>query len=80
MNRLAAFILCAVLSIAVTLPAKATDTYAFDKEGRHYYAGFQISHLGFSVMHGRFDEVDALNMTLPTRQPARSMSPFKPDP
>jgi len=40
MNRLAVFIVGAFLSIAVALPAKAADTYAFDKEGRHYYAGF----------------------------------------
>ncbi len=58
MNRLAAFIIGAFLSIAVTLPAKAADIYAFDTEGAHYYAGFQISHLGFSTMHGRFDKLD----------------------
>ncbi|MEZ7864497.1 MAG: YceI family protein, partial [Rhodospirillales bacterium] len=31
------------------------STYVIDTAGVHYYAGFQISHLGFSTMHGRFD-------------------------
>jgi len=57
MNRLTSFIVGAFLSIAVILPAKAADTYALDTAGNHYYAGFQISHLGFSIMHGRFDEL-----------------------
>ena len=35
--------------------ASANSTYVIDTAGVHYYAGFQISHLGFSTMHGRFD-------------------------
>lgn len=58
MTRLTALFLGAFLAITTALPAIAADTYAIDTQGRHYYAGFQISHLGFSVMHGRFDVID----------------------
>ena len=48
-----------LLSIAMlfgfTSLASANSTYVIDTAGVHYYAGFQISHLGFSTMHGRFD-------------------------
>ena len=58
MNRITALILGAFLAVATSLPAKAAETYAFDVAGAHVYAGFQISHLGFSTMHGRFDKLD----------------------
>jgi len=58
MNRFITLFLGVFLAIAAILPASAADTYAVDTQGRHYYAGFQISHLGFSIMHGRFDELD----------------------
>jgi len=57
MNRIAPVLFGVVLTIAAALPAAAADLYAIDTEGRHYYAGFQISHLGFSIMHGRFDDL-----------------------
>ena len=48
-----------LLSVAMlfgfTSLASANSTYVIDTAGVHYYAGFQISHLGFSTMHGRFD-------------------------
>lgn len=58
MNRIASYFLGAFLVISSALPAAAADVYALDTGGRHYYAGFEISHLGFSIMHGRFDDVD----------------------
>lgn len=58
MKRLSIFLFAALISLATALPAKAADTYAFDVEGKHIYAGFEISHLGFSIMHGRFDNFD----------------------
>ena len=58
MNRIVAFLLSAFFITVAALPASAADKYAFDVPGRHYYAGFQISHLGFSIMHGRFDDMD----------------------
>jgi polyisoprenoid-binding protein YceI len=57
MNRLTALFLGVFLASAAVLPAMAAETYTVDTKGRHYYAGFQISHLGFSIMHGRFDEL-----------------------
>lgn len=57
-NILSAFLLSIAMASNFAIPASAqTDTYVIDTEGRHYYAGFQISHLGFSTMHGRFDTV-----------------------
>lgn len=56
MKRLTAFLFATLISFTAALPAKAADLYAFDVEGAHIYAGFQINHLGFSTMHGRFDK------------------------
>lgn len=58
MKHLTTFFAAAFFAIAASLPAKAADTYTFDVEGAHIYAGFQINHLGFSTMHGRFDTFD----------------------
>lgn len=58
MNRIASYFLGAFLAISSALPAAAADVYALDVKGGHYYAGFEISHLGFSIMHGRFDTLD----------------------
>jgi polyisoprenoid-binding protein YceI len=54
---LSSLILTVLIALGFTAPASAADIYKIDTEGRHYYAGFQISHLGYSIMHGRFDEI-----------------------
>ncbi len=36
-------------------PVQAADQYSIDPA--HVYAGFQINHLGFSTLHGRFNKV-----------------------
>ena len=43
------------LALALSLPlsAVAADSYTIDSS--HTYPNFTISHLGFSTMHGRFD-------------------------
>jgi polyisoprenoid-binding protein YceI len=41
------------LSIALPLSALAADSYTIDPE--HTYPHFNINHLGFSTMQGRFD-------------------------
>ena len=48
-------LLSVVMLFSFTSLASANSTYVIDTAGVHYYAGFQISHLGFSTMHGRFD-------------------------
>lgn len=40
------------LGAAIALPAGAADSYTVDPG--HTYPNFEINHLGFSVMHGRF--------------------------
>jgi polyisoprenoid-binding protein YceI len=47
-----------MLLTGLSVPVSAADTYVLDVKGAHYYAGFQVSHLGFSTMHGRFDKMD----------------------
>jgi polyisoprenoid-binding protein YceI len=46
--QLAAFLMSATFA----LPATAADSYTVDPS--HTYPNFQINHLGFSTMHGRF--------------------------
>ena len=40
------------MSAAFALPAAAADSYTVDPA--HTYPNFEINHLGFSTMHGRF--------------------------
>ena len=47
-TQLAAFLITA----AFALPATAADSYTVDPA--HTYPNFEINHLGFSTMHGRF--------------------------
>lgn len=46
----------AALAISTAAPAMAADTYKIDPT--HSYVGFKVSHLGFSNLIGRFEEVD----------------------
>lgn len=57
MKKIASIALGSALAIFTALPSFAGDKYVIDAPGAHFYAGFQISHLGFSIMHGRFDKV-----------------------
>lgn len=41
-----------LIGAAVALPAAAADSYTVDPA--HTYPNFEINHLGFSTMHGRF--------------------------
>lgn len=47
-TKLAAFL----ISAAFALPASADDAYSVDPA--HTFPNFEINHLGFSTMHGRF--------------------------
>jgi len=47
-TQLAAFL----VTTALALPAAAADSYTVDPS--HTYPNFEINHLGFSTMHGRF--------------------------
>jgi polyisoprenoid-binding protein YceI len=41
-----------LISAAIALPARAADSYSVDPA--HTYPNFEINHLGFSTMRGRF--------------------------
>lgn len=41
-----------LMTAAFALPASAADSYTVDPN--HTYPNFEINHLGFSTMHGRF--------------------------
>lgn len=45
------------LSACLSLPALA-DSYQFDMKGAHAFVNFKIKHLGYSWLHGRFDQFD----------------------
>ncbi|HVK56972.1 MAG TPA: YceI family protein [Burkholderiales bacterium] len=49
-----------VTAVALSLPATAQP---FNVDSGHTYPSFEISHLGFSTMRGRFDKTTA-NLTL----------------
>ena len=69
MSKISTTLFGLALTLLTALPSFAGDKYAIDVKGAHYYAGFQISHLGYSIMHGRFDKIsgtidyDAANPT-----------------
>lgn len=47
-------ILAAILGSSISLSAMAADSYTADP--RHTFPSFEISHLGFSIQRGRFNE------------------------
>ncbi len=51
-------VLCAAVLLAVTslASAKAAETYAIDTQGQHAFVDFRIKHLGYSWLHGRFND------------------------
>lgn len=46
------------LTLAGPVAAEHGGTYAFDRDGAHQFVTFEISHLGFSTMFGRFNDFD----------------------
>jgi len=54
--------LCAAVLLTVTTlaSAKAAETYAIDIEGQHAFIEFRIKHLGYSWLHGRFNDFDGV--------------------
>ena len=49
---------CAAVVLAVTTfaSANAAETYVIDTEGQHAFVDFRIKHLGYSWLHGRFND------------------------
>lgn len=43
--------------MALSAPLYAAD-YAIDKEGQHAFINFKTGHMGFSILHGRFNDFD----------------------
>lgn len=48
----------AVALSAVCVSAVQAADYAIDSEGMHAYVEFKVPHLGFSVLSGRFNELE----------------------
>ena len=47
------------LAMAATVQAdQHSGTYAFDTQGAHQFITFEISHLGYSTLYGRFNDFD----------------------
>lgn len=58
MNRI---LIASAAALAVAGAAQADEhsgTYAFDNEDAHQFITFEISHLGFSTLYGRFNDFD----------------------
>ena len=54
-------ILASAVSLAMAGGVQADQhggTYAFDTEGAHQFITFEISHLGYSTLFGRFNDFD----------------------
>ncbi|MFW5825880.1 MAG: YceI family protein [Marinobacter sp.] len=54
-------LLAPALTLAIAGAVQADEhsgTYAFDKEDAHQFITFEISHLGFSTLYGRFNDFD----------------------
>ena len=49
---------CAAVLVAVTTlaSAEAAETYSIDTQGQHAFVDFRIKHLGYSWLHGRFND------------------------
>ena len=50
--------ICAAVLLAVTTlaSAEAAETYTIDTKGQHAFIDFRIKHLGYSWLHGRFND------------------------
>jgi polyisoprenoid-binding protein YceI len=46
----------AILAVSVALPLSAVAADSYTVDPNHTFPHFQINHLGFSTMHGRFDK------------------------
>lgn len=54
-------LLASALTLAVASPfaaAEQSGTYSFDKNDAHQFITFEVSHLGFSTLYGRFNDFD----------------------
>jgi polyisoprenoid-binding protein YceI len=70
MNKTIRSLAFAALAISsVSTPAFAADTYKIDPT--HSYVGFKVSHMGFSNLIGRFEDVDG-EFTFDKDAPAKS--------
>ena len=50
------------LAMAATVQAdQHSGTYAFDTQGAHQFITFEISHLGYSTLYGRFNDFEAFS-------------------
>jgi len=61
------------MAAVLSLPglAQAAEKYEFDTEKQHAFIQFRIQHLGFSWLHGRFNEFDG-RFTYDPENPANS--------
>ncbi len=54
-------LLASAVTLAMTGAVNASEhsgTYEFDTKGNHQFINFEISHLGYSTLYGRFNDFD----------------------
>lgn len=64
-------LITALCALALALPLQAAERYVIDTEGMHAFVQFRISHLGFSWLHGRFNDFEG-EFTFDPDNPANS--------
>ncbi|MGI9279213.1 MAG: YceI family protein [Endozoicomonas sp.] len=73
MNALKKILAASALSAAamgLSVPAMAAD-YAIDTKGAHAFINFKISHLGYSWLHGNFEDFNG-SFTFDEKDPSKS--------
>lgn len=45
-----------LLTVAIALPAQATENYVIDTKGQHAFIQFKVKHLGYSWLIGHFNK------------------------
>ena len=73
LNALKKILAASALSAAamgLSVPAMAAD-YAIDTKGAHAFINFKISHLGYSWLHGNFEDFSG-SFTFDEKDPSKS--------
>lgn len=78
MKKLSILLFGVLLAIGLSRPAAAAE-YAIDTDGMHASITFRVSHLGFSWIHGRFDDFEG-TFTFDEKNPAATKISVRIDP
>lgn len=69
-KKLAAATVLSASALGLSVPAFAAD-YVIDNKGAHAFINFKVSHLGYSWLHGNFEDFSG-SFTFDEKDPAKS--------